>query len=88
MEQNLLIGPPEPGSTREKMRDECIQQMRDAIQRVITKRRNGEEEETIPFIDALLQSGAPDEQVSITVVVIYISSLYLLFVVKCNDQSS
>ena len=83
MEQNLLIGPPEPGSTREKMRDECIQQMRDAIQRVITKRRNGEEEETIPFIDALLQSGAPDEQVSITVVVFLIKLHFITIIIYC-----
>ena len=46
------------------MFNDYSQQMKDAIQRVITKRRNGEEEETIPFIDNLLQSGAPDEQVS------------------------
>ena len=64
MEQNLYVGPPQPGSTREKMFKDYSQQLRDTIQRVITKRRNGEGEESIPFIDALLQSGVPDEQVS------------------------
>ena len=44
------------------------QQMKDTIQKVITKRQNGEGEESIPFIDALLQSGVPDKQVSDTVV--------------------
>ena len=68
MEQNMLVGPPEPGSEREKLFNDYSQQMRDTVQRVITKRHSGEEEESIPFIDNLLQSGAPDEQVSSTVV--------------------
>ena len=59
----MLIGPPEPGSIREKMFNDYSQQMKDTIQTVITRRRNGEEEQSIPFIDALLQSGVPDEQV-------------------------
>ena len=69
MEKNLFLGPPQPGSEREKMFNDYSQQMRDTIQRVITKRQSGEEEETIPFIDSLLQSGAPDEEVSRSVVV-------------------
>ena len=68
MEQNMLVGPPEPGSEREKLFNDYSQQMRDTVQRVITKRHSGEEEENIPFIDNLLQSGAPDEQVSSTVI--------------------
>ena len=68
MEQNMLVGPPEPGSEREKLFNDYSQQMRDTVQRVITKRQSGEEEENIPFIDNLLQSGAPDEQVSSTAV--------------------
>ena len=60
----MLVGPPEPGSEREKMFNDYSQEMRNTIQRVITKRQSGQEEETIPFIDNLLQSGAPDEQVS------------------------
>ena len=69
MEQILLLGPPQPGSEREKMFNDYSQQMKDTIQRVITKRQSGEEEETISFIDNLLQSGAPDEQVSRNAVV-------------------
>ena len=65
METILYLGPPEPGSAREKMFNDYRQQMKDAIQRAITKRHNGEGKESIPFIDGLLQSGAPDEQVSI-----------------------
>ena len=64
----MLIGPPEPGcpgSTREKMFNDYSQQLKDTIQRVITRRQNGEEGESVPFIDALLQSGVPDEQVSV-----------------------
>ena len=64
MEQNVLVGPPEPGSARERMFKDYSQQMKDTIQKVITSRRNGEEKESVPFIDALLQSGVPDEQVS------------------------
>ena len=64
MEQNLVSGPPEPGSEREKLCNDYSQQMKDTVQRIVTKRRNGEGEESIPFIDGLLQSGVPDEQVS------------------------
>jgi len=64
MEQRLHIGPPEPGSDREKEFNDGIQQMTNSIQSVIDRRRNGEEQDDIPFIDALLQSGVPDEQVS------------------------
>ena len=63
MEQRLHIGPPEPGSDREKEFNDGVQQIRDKIQSVIDKRRNGEEQESIPFIDALLQSDVPSEQV-------------------------
>jgi len=64
MEQRLHIGPPEPGSDREKEFNDGVQQMTNIMQSVIDKRRNGEEQDDIPFIDALLQSGVPDEQVS------------------------
>jgi len=63
-EQCLRVGPPEPGSTRElELKDSC-QQMKNKLQHVIDRRRNGEDQSSIPFIDALLQSGVPDEQVS------------------------
>ena len=65
MENIMFLGPPEPGSAREKMFNDYHQQMKDTIQRAITKRHNGEGNENIPFIDGLLQSGATDEQVSI-----------------------
>jgi len=64
MEQVLRIGPPIPGSDREKMFKGYSQQLRDVIQEVVRKRQSGEEQESIPFIDSLLQSGIPDEQVS------------------------
>ena len=66
MEHNLLNGPPEPGSAREKMCNDYSQQLKGTIQSIITKRRNGEGKENVnvPFIDSLLQSGVPDEQVS------------------------
>ena len=63
MEQRLHIGPPEPGSDREKEFNDAAQQIKNRIQSVIDRRRNGEEQDNIPFIDALLQSSVPDEQV-------------------------
>ena len=68
MENHVLLGPPEPGSTREKMLNDCSQQLKDTIKRVITRSHNGEEKESTPFIDGLLQSGAPEEEVSSIVV--------------------
>ena len=64
MEQRLHIGPPEPGSDREKDFNDGVKQIKDIIQNVIDRRRNGEEQDSIPFIDALLQSSVPDEQAS------------------------
>ena len=64
MEQRLYIGPPEPGSDREKEFNDGVQQIKNRIQNVIDRRRNGEEQDDIPFIDALLQSSVPDEQVN------------------------
>ena len=66
MEQRLHIGLPEPGSDREKEFNYGVQQIKNIIQSVVDRRRNGEEQENIPFIDALLQSDVPDEQVSIS----------------------
>ena len=63
MEQNVRIGLPTPGSDREKMFNEYSQQLRDVIQEVVEKRQSGEEQESVPFMDSLLQSGVPDEQV-------------------------
>ena len=66
MEQNLQIGPPTPGSDREKIFKGYSQQLRDIVQEAVGKRRSGGEQESIPFIDSLLQSGVPDEQVLFT----------------------
>ena len=63
MEQNVRVGLPTPGSDRDKMFKGYSQQLRDVIQEVVEKRRSGEEQESVPFMDSLLQSGVPDEQV-------------------------
>ena len=63
MEQRIHIGMPESGSSREKEFNSNREQLRQRIQNVISRRQDGEEEESIPFIDALLQSGVPEEQV-------------------------
>jgi len=63
MEQRLHIGPPEPGSDRENEFNYALQQIKSKLQSIIDRRRNGEEQDDIPFIDSLLQSSVPDEQV-------------------------
>ena len=78
MEQRLHIGPPEPGSDREKEFNDGVQQIKNRIQNVIDRRRNGEEQDDIPFIDALLQSSVPDEQVNIILNLLLFISLYYI----------
>ena len=63
MEQNVQLGPPTPGSDREKMFKGYSQQLRGVVQEAVRKRRSGGEQESIPFIDSLLQCGIPEEQV-------------------------
>ena len=63
MEQRLHVGPPEPGSEREREFNTNLQSMKDAVLRVISRRREGSITEDIPFIDALLQTQVPEEQV-------------------------
>jgi len=63
MEENLNIGHPTPGSDRDKNFKAYSQQFRGIVQEAVKRRHSGEEQERIPFIDSLLQSGASDEQV-------------------------
>ena len=37
MEQNMLVGPPEPGSAREGMFQDYFQQLKDTIQKLLPK---------------------------------------------------
>jgi len=69
MEQVLRIGPPIPGSDRDKMFKDYAQQLRDVIREVVRKRQSEEVQESVPFLDSLLQSGVPDEQVSKNLIV-------------------
>ena len=64
MEQRLHIDPPEPGNNKEKELNDGVQQIRNRLQSVTDSRQNGEKQEKNTFIDALLQSGVPYEQVS------------------------
>ena len=59
----MHIGPPEPGSDREKKFNDGVQEIRDKILNIVERRQSGEEKEDIPFIDALLQSGVSHDQV-------------------------
>ena len=43
----MFVGPSQPGSARDRMFNDYSQQLKDTIQRVITKRRNGEEKESV-----------------------------------------
>ena len=67
MGQRLHTGLPEPGSDREKKFNNGVQQIQNKLRNIIDKRRNGEEQDYVPFIDALLQSSVPDEQVNIII---------------------
>ena len=62
------VDPPET-SEREANFQKNRQFMRDVVKRVLQQRREGEGEEHIPFIDNLLQSGVPEEQVCVHVCV-------------------
>ena len=66
MEQRLHTGPPEPGSDREKEFNNGVQQIQSRLQNIMDRRRSGKEKDDIPFIDSLLQSSVPDEQVIIS----------------------
>ena len=63
MEQRLHIGDPEPGSERDKEFNNHLQSLKNRISKIIEDRRSGKAQEDIPFIDALLQSGVPEDQV-------------------------
>lgn len=67
MEQRLHIGPPKPGSEREAMFNESRDKLKDIVTRVISSRKDGTDSTELPFIDALLQSAVPDEQVTILI---------------------
>ena len=59
----MHIGLPEPGSDREKEFNDGIEQLRNKILSAVEGRQSGEEQQDIPFIDALLQSGVSHDQV-------------------------
>ena len=63
MEQRFHVGPPEPGSEREKTFNDQLKSMKDTVLRVVKSREEGTEQTEIPFIDALLQSQVPEDQV-------------------------
>ena len=64
MEQRLHIGPPEPVVDREKEFNDDVKQIRNRLRSVNDRRQNDKEQDNIPFINVLLQSGVPYEQVS------------------------
>lgn len=55
---------PEEGSERDLNFLKNRQFMHDVVKGVINRRREGSSEEHVPFIDNLLQSGVPDDQVN------------------------
>ena len=62
MEQQLYVGPPEPGSEREETFDDQLNSMKATIWDVIKSTDDSEQRET-PFIEALLQSYESEDQV-------------------------
>ena len=63
-QEQIAHGPPEPDGEREAEFQRNLQYMKDIILRIVQARREGKGAEELPFIDALLQSGVPEEQVS------------------------
>lgn len=63
-QERIAHGPPEPDSEREAEFQRNLQYLKDTILRIVQARREGKGAEELPFIDALLQSGVPEEQVS------------------------
>jgi len=67
IDQQVVIGPPEPGSEREKKFNDDIKQLRNKILSVVERRQSGEDQQDIPFIDALLQSGVSYDEVLLVI---------------------
>ena len=65
MECRISKGPPEPGSEREKSFNDGKEYIRGKALKIVKDRENGVDTNEIPFIDALLQSHVPEEQVII-----------------------
>ena len=62
-QERIAHGPPEADSDREKDFQHNLQILKDMVHRIVQARREGQSREELPFIDALLQSGVPEEQV-------------------------
>ena len=62
-QERIAHGPPEADSDREKEFQRNLQSLKDIVRRIVQARREGQGGEELPFIDALLQSGVPEEQV-------------------------
>ena len=62
--ERIAHGPPEPDGERETEYQRNLQYIKDTILKIVQARREGKGAEELPFIDALLQSGVPEEQVS------------------------
>ncbi|XP_011402919.2 PREDICTED: cytochrome P450 20A1-like [Amphimedon queenslandica] len=76
MEQRLHVGPPEAGSERERIFNESLGLVRDVILSVVKKRKDGTETEEVPFVDALLQSQVPDDQIISDAVTFMVGGLH------------
>ena len=63
MERRLHVGPPEEGSEREKQFKESLEKLNEMVLNILRSRKEGDDTTDIPFIDALLQSAVPEEQV-------------------------
>jgi cytochrome P450 family 20 subfamily A len=63
MEQRLHIGPPEPGSQRDKNFHDCLDFVKSKILQIVRDRNDGVGDDEIPFVDALLKSRVSDDQI-------------------------
>lgn len=65
MEQRLHLGDPSPGSKREEIFLSGQKVINTKVQQILQERTEGQDKEELPFIDALLQSAVPEEQVRV-----------------------
>ena len=66
MEQRLHLGDPSPGSEREEAFNSGLKVINAKVQQILRERTEGQNVKELPFIDALLQSAVPEEQVMVS----------------------
>ena len=65
LQLRIVHGPPDSSDTqREEDFQKSLGAMKSVVQRIVAARREGRDTTELPLIDALLQSGVPEKQVT------------------------